>query len=147
MTLRSLRFVWGSLALAALMVCAAALAAWNPAWLYRVTGSQRYFNIAVSRAVPRGATLAQLESVVGPGQRVADPSWSKKCIERMPSDNPDGWREGDVFVSYSFPGKVTWYFQARDGRLINYEPAVLAGQPQEHIALISRQRDARMENP
>jgi len=125
-----------SLAVLALAMTAAVTLALSPSWQYQLTGHQRPFNRAVSRAVPRGSTLARLESVAGPGKRASVPSWLQQIIRSRPNDYPDGWREEDFCVSYSFPGHSTWYFQVRDGRLVNYDPAVLAGQPQEQIAVI-----------
>jgi hypothetical protein len=133
MTLRFRRLSWGLLAVAALTLSAAGFLSLSPSFLYRLTGSQRQFNLAVSQSVLKGATLAQLENVVGPGQKVSIPPWLRQMIERQPGAYPDGWTEGDTCVSYSFPGNSTWYFQVRDGRLVNYDPAVLAGQPQEQI--------------
>src|SRR3954453_22544905 len=93
----------------------------SPAHVYRLTGSQHYFNLAVSGAVPRGGAVTRLRAVVGPGAEVAGPPWLLKTIQGDPARFPDGWREGDGFVSYTFPGNSTWYFQVRDGRLVNYD--------------------------
>jgi len=120
----------------AFTVTTAAFLARSPSLLYQLTGRQRQFNLAVSRAVPSGASLVQLESVVGPGQRVPVPPWLRQMTHRHPNFYPDGWREGDTCVSYSFPYQSTWYFQVRGGRLVNYNPDVLSGQPQEHIAFV-----------
>jgi hypothetical protein len=124
----------GSFALLTITLAAVILLTRFPSFMYRLTGSQRHFNLAVSRAIPKGATLAQLEAEVGRGRLVNAPPWMREMVRREPSRYTDGWREGDTCVSYSFPGKSTWYFQVRDGRLVNYNPSVLAGQPQEHLA-------------
>jgi hypothetical protein len=116
----------------ALFVVAAVFPPRIAALFYHVTNSQRHFNIAVSRAVPKGATLDQLEGLVGRAVRTPVPYWMKKQILRDPSGYPEGWREGDDAVFYTFPDQSRWYFQVRGGRLVNYDPAVLAGQPQEH---------------
>ncbi len=125
-----------SLAVLALGLGAGVLISWTPSWVYGLTGGQWAFNRAVSWAVPREASLAQLEAVVGPGRPVLTPPWLRQTVLREPSLYPDGWRVGDTSVSYSFPDKSVWYFQIRDGRLVNYDPSVMAGQPQEHFTIL-----------
>ncbi len=63
----------GSLALLTISLAAVILLTGFPSTRYRLTGSQRDFNLAVSRAVPKGATLAQLEAEVGHGRKVDTP--------------------------------------------------------------------------
>jgi hypothetical protein len=134
MGVKSLRLIGAGLGM--ILLAAVILLTRSPASLYRLTGSQRQFNIAVSRYVPKGATLGQLEAVVARGTRTPVPSWLRRTIRREPDRFREGWREGDDCVSYAFPGNSRWYFQVRDGRLVNYDPVVLADQPQEKIAMV-----------
>ncbi len=109
----------------------------SPALLYRLTGRVHYFNAAVSREVPKGSDVSHLEAVVGSGKRVEAPPWLLQNMEREPELYPDGWREGDEFIRYECsgpPGHCTLNFQVRNGKLVNYDPVVLASQPQEHLS-------------
>jgi hypothetical protein len=98
-------------------------------------GSQGAFNVVIGRTVPRGSTLAALEAVAGPAIRPAPADRLtgaiRRKIERDSVLNSDGWREGDFLVYYEFPDDNRWWFQIRDGKLVNYDPAVLMGQSQQ----------------
>lgn len=133
---------WGPvLAAGAGVAVVVALVVWmaSPGLRYRATGRQRDFNALVSRQVPMGSTLAALEAVAGPAE--VPPADDRAVLALrasmagQPQWYPDGWREGDSWVCYRFPGESRWWFQVRDGRLVNYDPAVLAGQPQEQVAI------------
>jgi hypothetical protein len=106
----------------------------SPVLLYKLTGSVRAFNTIVSRDVPKGSDISRLETVAGTGKRVPAPDWLLRDIQNRPERYPDGWKDGDTLVSYEFPGKgmsMIWYIQVREGRLVNYDPAELASQPQD----------------
>lgn len=112
------------------LLAAVALAALTLAVALRWSrGTQYGFNVVVSRAVPEGATLARLEAVAGPAIR---PPATDRLAAAMRDAvaGPDGWREGDSWACYDFPDGDRWWFQVRGGRLVNYDPAVLASQPQ-----------------
>lgn len=102
---RSLRIVTVLCVLS--VVGAVVLVVSSPARLYHLTGRQRFFNLAVSRGVPRGAALSQLEAVVGPGVPVPGPAWLIEQVRGDPARFPDGWREGDRFVRYTFRGTAS----------------------------------------
>lgn len=108
-------------------VCAL-LAAYNR-WF---TADRHAFHRVVSRGVPKHATLAQLESVAGPSERVPASGPMADYIKRMVvadlARNTDGWREDDTWAVYYKNGNM-WSFQIRDGRLVNYDPDALAKMP------------------
>ena len=119
-----------SLRLRTLLIGVAALALLLAAGIRWFRGTQYGFNVVVSRAVPKGATLADLEAVAGPAIRPPAADRLAAAIGRAAAAKPDGWREGDSWACYDFPDGNRWWFQVRDGRLVNYDPAVLASQPQ-----------------
>jgi hypothetical protein len=98
------------------------------------------FNVVVSRSVPKGSTLADLEFVAGRATRPPSSDRAamamRRTVESNPGRYPDGWKEGDFWACYDFPDKTRWWFQVRDGRLVNYDPAVLASQPQRRVAAV-----------
>lgn len=46
----------------------------------------------------------------------------RSMAQRDPQLFPNGFMEGDMYVRYSFPEYIV-YFQVRDGRLVNHDPA------------------------
>jgi hypothetical protein len=99
-----------------------------PAVLYRVTHSERHFNMTIKAGLPKGADVTQLESLVGRGEKIAPPDWMLPWIAEKPERNPDGWRDSDQIIRYPF-ARSTWYFQVRDGHLVNYDPADVVIDP------------------
>ncbi len=104
--------------------------------------NQYRFNGVVTRAVPKGSTLAHLESVAG---RAVYPASTnrlalsmRRMVEADPAQYPDGWEEGDFWACYDFPDGNRWWFQVRNRRLVNYDPAVLASQPQTKRPILLR---------
>ena len=96
--------------------------------------NQPTFNLIVSRAVPKSGRLAELEAVAGRAIRPPATDRLASSMRRMVETNSnrysDGWEEGDFWACYDFPDGNRWWFQVRNGRLVNYDPAVLASQPQ-----------------
>ena len=119
-----------------LLVALTGLLIW--AGFHWIRGDQYAFNVAVSQTVPRQSTLVRLESVIGPGHRPAPSDRlavsMRRMVESHPAQYPDGWQKGDHWVCYDFPGGHRWWFQVRDGRLVNYDPAILASQPQQVLS-------------
>lgn len=97
------------------------------------------FHHLVSRAVPRGGSLSDLEAVAGPAQRLPGTDRLARFLSEQviasPGLSPDGWREDDAWAVYHRDDQV-WGFQLRDGRIINYDPARLERmRPQKMNAL------------
>lgn len=112
----------------------AAYISWNsPALCYRITGAESFFKLAVSRYVPRHGSLSQLTEAVGRGTRLTDRDGlfmtGKHQVQRHPAANPEGWCEGDSLVLYTLPNTL-WFFRVRGDRLVNFDPRVIASQPE-----------------
>lgn len=60
----------------------------------------------------------------------------RRRVITIPSCNLDGWQDGDFWACYDFPGKSRWWFQVRNGKLVNYDPAVIASQSQARLPIL-----------
>ncbi len=119
--MRHRRLIIGLAICSLILVAAGAWLVNHPALVYRLTGSEHYFATAIKETIPKGCDVGHLESLVGQGTPTAPPDWMLRWIDEKPNLSPDGWREGDKLIRYDFSGS-TWYFQIRDGHLVNYDP-------------------------
>jgi len=102
---------------------------WNdPAVRYRRTQSADDLLTVLKERLRNGDSVAKLERLLGPGELVdftRIPGY-RGLIERNcrqdPATCPDGIKEGDKFLSYR-GGNTILTVQARDGRLVNYDPS------------------------
>jgi hypothetical protein len=99
-------------------------------------GRPTHFPQVVSRDLQKNGTFADLQSAAGgvKGVKVevvsaADPlaRTLRRHVEDDLSRNPDGWREGDAWAVCYAEG-MAWDFQFRNGRLVNYDPVIMAAK-------------------
>jgi hypothetical protein len=125
--------VVAAIGLAVIAVCIIALS--SPSLVYYYTGTRHAFCRAVRSLNAPHPTSGELKAAVGAGTSVDASGMFHRLAAESPEHFPDGVQDGDSFEMYSFPD-VTYYFQFRDGRLVNHHPDEFSETPLKQTTLL-----------
>ena len=113
-----------------LLMCLILFAGCSHAYNYRHEVTNENLRLALRDDVKPGMSRAQVESLLGPGmqedakQHAQLIRATRKFTEHFPVSYPQGVEESDSFLGYYHDSdhNMSWWFQFRNDRLINYDP-------------------------
>lgn len=98
-------------------------------WLNHSNSESLSFTEIVVGELTAGSSIDDVRQLLGKSEILEIgnvPSWAKSWDERSQDYFPAGVQSGDTFLHYFVPneaGSDEWYFQFRDGKLVNFDPA------------------------
>jgi hypothetical protein len=132
------RFLTFTIVAATIGLAAAAvwLIAWaSPSTAYRHTGTRQDFCRAIRSLDSVHPTVDELTAAVGSGTSVDASDMFRRLATVRPDYFADGVCNGDTYIMYDFLN-VTYFFQLREGRLVNHHPEEFGETPSKQTTSV-----------